>query len=102
MPEKTRGVGGCIRGFPFRRAVMPANTAQVKSLSAQGEKDDIRPAVSATETPMNDMKAIAGQGVDARATPMMQQYLVIKAAHPDALLFYRMGDFYELFFEDAE
>src|SRR5690606_3768169 len=35
-------------------------------------------------------------------TPMMQQYLRIKADHPDTLLFYRMGDFYELFFEDAE
>lgn len=34
-------------------------------------------------------------------TPMMQQYLRIKAEHPDTLLFYRMGDFYELFFEDA-
>jgi len=35
------------------------------------------------------------------ATPMMAQYLEIKAAHGDYLLFYRMGDFYELFFEDA-
>jgi len=35
-------------------------------------------------------------------TPMMKQYLEIKAANPDCLLFYRMGDFYELFFEDAE
>ena len=35
-------------------------------------------------------------------TPMMQQYLGIKAEHPDELLFYRMGDFYELFFEDAK
>ncbi|MEM1313031.1 MAG: DNA mismatch repair protein MutS [Pseudomonadota bacterium] len=34
-------------------------------------------------------------------TPMMAQYLEIKARHPDALLFYRMGDFYELFFDDA-
>ena len=34
-------------------------------------------------------------------TPMMAQYLKIKAAHPDALLFYRMGDFYEMFFDDA-
>jgi DNA mismatch repair protein MutS len=34
-------------------------------------------------------------------TPMMQQYLRIKAEHPDILLFYRMGDFYELFYEDA-
>lgn len=35
-------------------------------------------------------------------TPMMRQYLGLKAQHPDMLLFYRMGDFYELFFEDAE
>ena len=35
-------------------------------------------------------------------TPMMAQYLEIKTANPDCLLFYRMGDFYELFFEDAE
>ncbi|WP_236778141.1 DNA mismatch repair protein MutS [Azospirillum brasilense] len=35
------------------------------------------------------------------ATPMMAQYLEIKQAHPDCLLFYRMGDFYEMFFEDA-
>ena len=35
-------------------------------------------------------------------TPMMAQYLEIKARYPDALLFYRMGDFYELFFGDAE
>jgi DNA mismatch repair protein MutS len=34
-------------------------------------------------------------------TPMMAQYLALKAGHPDALLFYRMGDFYELFFDDA-
>src|SRR6187401_3660535 len=38
----------------------------------------------------------------ARATPVMEQYIEIKAANPDCLLFYRMGDFYELFFEDAE
>jgi DNA mismatch repair protein MutS len=35
-------------------------------------------------------------------TPMMQQYLRIKAEYPDMLLFYRMGDFYELFYDDAE
>ena len=38
---------------------------------------------------------------NAAVTPMMAQYLEIKADHPDALLFYRMGDFYELFFDDA-
>src|SRR3979411_2138351 len=38
----------------------------------------------------------------ARPTPVMEQYIEIKAANPDCLLFYRMGDFYELFFDDAE
>ncbi|MEI7609687.1 MAG: DNA mismatch repair protein MutS, partial [Rhodospirillaceae bacterium] len=37
----------------------------------------------------------------AGATPVMAQFLEIKRAHPDSLLFYRMGDFYEMFFEDA-
>ena len=41
-------------------------------------------------------------GDDQRVTPLMEQYVEIKAANPDCLLFYRMGDFYELFFEDAE
>jgi DNA mismatch repair protein MutS len=40
-------------------------------------------------------------GIDEKQTPMMEQYLRIKAQHPDMLLFYRMGDFYELFHEDA-
>jgi DNA mismatch repair protein MutS len=35
-------------------------------------------------------------------TPMMQQYLRLKAQHPEILMFYRMGDFYELFYDDAE
>ena len=38
----------------------------------------------------------------SKATPMMQQYLAIKDQYPDTILFYRMGDFYEMFFEDAE
>ena len=41
------------------------------------------------------------QAATAVVTPMMAQYLEIKAEHPDCLLFYRMGDFYELFFDDA-
>jgi len=45
----------------------------------------------------------AGASAEGAAlhTPMMQQYLRIKAQHPDTLLFYRMGDFYELFYDDA-
>lgn len=38
----------------------------------------------------------------AKHTPMMQQYLTMKENHPDAFLFFRLGDFYELFFEDAK
>jgi DNA mismatch repair protein MutS len=37
-----------------------------------------------------------------KLSPMLEQYIEIKTANPDSLLFYRMGDFYELFFEDAE
>ncbi|MFS8036334.1 DNA mismatch repair protein MutS [Xanthobacter sp. AM11] len=44
----------------------------------------------------------SGRADDGRVTPMMAQYQEIKAANPDSLLFYRMGDFYELFFADAE
>src|SRR5271163_2399291 len=54
---------------------------------------------SITATPPADA---AGIEAPARVTPMMEQYLEIKAGHPGLLLFYRMGDFYELFFEDAE
>jgi DNA mismatch repair protein MutS len=35
-------------------------------------------------------------------TPLMRQYFAAKAQHPDALLFFRMGDFYELFYDDAK
>jgi len=41
-------------------------------------------------------------GEAGRVTPVMEQYVEIKTANPDCLLFYRMGDFYELFFDDAE
>src|SRR2546421_7836241 len=47
-------------------------------------------------------KSISPADGVGRATPVMEQYIEIKAANPDCLLFYRMGDFYELFFEDAE
>jgi DNA mismatch repair protein MutS len=50
--------------------------------------------------PTSDAPAISAEM--ARVTPMMEQYLEIKAVNPGLLLFYRMGDFYELFFDDAE
>ncbi|MDB5729722.1 MAG: mutS [Noviherbaspirillum sp.] len=68
-----------------------------------------------SEKPMNANERMINQGLPeisgqkapfaaediARHTPMMQQFLRIKAEYPSLLLFYRMGDFYELFFEDA-
>src|SRR5689334_21653039 len=45
--------------------------------------------------------AVAGAAAPGAATPVMAQYHEIKSAHPGVLLFFRMGDFYELFFDDA-
>ena len=66
------------------------------SLASQVRSEAMNVSNLQTGTPaaMND--------ANARATPMMAQYLEIKAAHPGCLLFYRMGDFYEMFFADAE
>ena len=52
----------------------------------------------------DDAGRLAAKAPDevGRVTPMMEQYIEIKTANPDCLLFYRMGDFYELFFGDAE
>ena len=48
---------------------------------------------------LNDLQKIIDQGV--KLTPMMEQYFQIKKNYPDTLLLFRMGDFYEVFFEDA-
>jgi len=58
-----------------------------------------RGGFSAGDVPRPDEVGAAGPA--SIATPMMAQYLEIKSANADCLLFYRMGDFYELFFEDA-
>ncbi len=51
---------------------------------------------------MNKNSELVNKTTDSsNHTPMIRQYLALKAQHPDMLLFYRMGDFYELFFEDA-
>ncbi len=60
--------------------------------------DREQPPSRAAPTPLAD----AQEGAPVRVTPMMAQYIEIKAANPGCLLFYRMGDFYELFFDDAE
>ena len=55
-----------------------------------------------TPTDTEASEAAARAPLSGGATPMMEQFIEIKAANPDSLLFYRMGDFYELFFDDAE
>jgi DNA mismatch repair protein MutS len=56
-----------------------------------------------TSSPGNNVSAIEENKKQASEhTPMMQQYLAIKAEYPTTLVLYRMGDFYELFFDDAE
>ena len=59
--------------------------------ASQWWRPEVRP-----EVPMASVPRSAG------ATPAMAQWFAAKAAHPDALVFFRMGDFYELFFSDAE
>jgi DNA mismatch repair protein MutS len=63
----------------------------------------IDPALVSAASPEPEIAPTApAEIVDASTlTPMMKQYLEVKAAHPHALLFFRLGDFYELFFEDA-
>src|ERR1700759_5750471 len=56
-----------------------------------------------THTATPESSGAQAAAVDlSHPTPMMQQYLRIKSEHPGTLVFYRMGDFYELFFDDAE
>jgi DNA mismatch repair protein MutS len=66
-----------------------------RKMTSDADSEPARDVADERVTPTAD-------GDAGRVTPMMEQYLEIKAAHPDSLLFYRMGDFYELFFEDAE
>ncbi|MGL4370805.1 MAG: DNA mismatch repair protein MutS, partial [Spirochaetota bacterium] len=48
------------------------------------------------------MNTSMDNNTEAKLTPMMRQYLDIKGRHPDSLLFFRLGDFYEMFFDDAK
>ena len=65
------------------------------SVSSPATREPTGPGKNQKSSKPGDSAATAG------ATPAMAQYLEIKAANPDCLLWYRMGDFYELFFEDA-
>jgi DNA mismatch repair protein MutS len=78
-----------------RNIIAEASDATEKAADNAGRVTPIATAEAGRVTP------IAADEV-GRVTPMMEQYIEIKAANPDCLLFYRMGDFYELFFDDAE
>jgi DNA mismatch repair protein MutS len=77
---------------------MPSHAIQVDPQLSEGEAPVPADGV-APDTGRITPKAADEAG---RVTPMMEQYIEIKAANPDCLLFYRMGDFYEMFFDDAE
>src|SRR5271170_4142128 len=81
---------------------MPVGLAAADSQFSQDDQASA-PANAAAKA-SDDGSRITPKAADeaGRVTPMMEQYIEIKAANPDCLLFYRMGDFYELFFDDAE
>src|SRR4051812_30749266 len=72
---------------------MDASIAPERSGSRNTPAGIIRSSMSSTLAPAQDFSA---------HTPMMAQYLAIKSEHPSTLVFYRMGDFYEMFYGDAE
>jgi DNA mismatch repair protein MutS len=77
-----------VRALPIgEESASPAEAAGRDTPIALGESGRVTPIAP---------------GEAGRVTPMMEQYIEIKAANPDCLLFYRMGDFYEMFFDDAE
>ncbi|NVO15372.1 MAG: DNA mismatch repair protein MutS [Rhodoplanes sp.] len=64
--------------------------------------DETADAQERADTRVPDTIVPDARVADTRVSPMMEQYIEIKTANPDCLLFYRMGDFYEMFFADAE
>ena len=70
----------------FRPVATPASQAKLRTPPAEGTS--AKQGLSAEREP-------------SAVTPMMRQYLATKAQHPDAILFFRLGDFYEMFYEDA-
>ncbi len=87
-----RGLKTKVQRAPAQRA------ADATAAAAAGER---RPLQTAPVDPPEPAPANVPSTPPPGVTPSMAQFLEIKAANPDCLLFYRMGDFYELFFEDA-
>src|SRR5579872_1575077 len=88
-----------------RRVPQHPDTAAGSSGSVHRTMNDAQPITADAEiAPPDTGGRVTPKAPDdvGRVTPMMEQYIEIKAANPDCLLFYRMGDFYEMFFYDAE
>jgi len=91
-PQEDRIRAAARASGPDRRAAAPEATPD----RSPGKRPD-----ETAGRPPDKTSSAAPAAPAAGATPMMAQYLEIKRAHPDCLLFYRMGDFYEMFFDDA-
>src|ERR1700738_5365021 len=85
---------------PYVASLVTISATAVNPLMPSASFARSMDAIRALNSPGLEQSPTADTG--GRATPVMEQYIEIKAANPDCLLFYRMGDFYELFFEDAE
>lgn len=82
---------------------MPSETQTIEETEATHDERGETSTSAVSDKASNKTAApIATPPATPPATPMMTQYLGIKEAYPDALLFYRMGDFYEMFFDDAK
>src|SRR5579871_721704 len=105
-------VADSITQFELPVSAEPSESAELTSqptsqptspgTAAQAAADETAlPADAALSAPSPQTSSAAPAPTLDAHTPMMQQYLRIKAQYPEVLLFYRMGDFYEMFYEDA-
>src|ERR1700737_4710985 len=85
---------------PYVASLVAISDTAVNPLMPSASFARTMDAIRALNSPGLEQNPPADAG--GRATPVMEQYIEIKTANPDCLLFYRMGDFYELFFDDAE
>ena len=79
----------------------PKQQEQQQPEKPNQEQQQTKPAMNQPQQQKSESASFSKEAM-AQHTPMMRQYLQIKRQYPDILLFYRMGDFYELFFADAE
>src|SRR5690606_12795150 len=106
-PHETYGQPVFLEQSPIDGAGQRACNGQPVLMTAKaGRKSKVKGALPDTvlpdaETPAGAPAPVRGQRAVSEATPSMAQFLEIKAANPGSLLWYRMGDFYELFFDDA-